>query len=412
MDRRITVTLMAIVLAVLLASCSVVFQAGISGKVVTDDGTGTASVSDVNVFAYTDQSLRDSDYTKFVNNEITRPSSGAGYVATTSTNANGEFTVNKVVWETKKSEFGKTADVNKLYLIFYHEDYTPAKYDATIISDSTNADNVYVNISSNKDYATINVNIYDVSTGYAMTSACTLEYLVEGNTESDTVVATGAATLQIKFPKDTTPDVTLTLTSTGTNWTMVDSSGAVQTSYSLTDVAAGTTSVKLFMKNYEFTMPGFSGDIDGKVEASSDYTDNMGTTDVNDNLPIWLAYYGTDSKWHPFKDTITAGAKTYASQTTAGTEIYYTHGAFSGVGNSTSLVINEDTYDDITTWSSYTGKTLTVRLAIVVDEFDDSTAKEYDAYPFDYTPGVSNSNLGHIDLILSGATNAITVETE
>ena len=81
-----------------------------SGKVVTPSGTNKVAVSDVNVFAYTDQSLRDSDFAKFQSGSITRPSEGSGYVATTTTNANGEFVVNKIVWESKKSEYGKTAD--------------------------------------------------------------------------------------------------------------------------------------------------------------------------------------------------------------------------------------------------------------------------------------------------------------
>ncbi|MBR6348796.1 MAG: membrane lipoprotein lipid attachment site-containing protein, partial [Spirochaetales bacterium] len=77
------------VLLVLLASCSQVFEAGISGKVVTPRGTSTAAVADVNVFAYTDKGRRDSDFAKFQSGTITRPTEGAGYVATTSTNANG-----------------------------------------------------------------------------------------------------------------------------------------------------------------------------------------------------------------------------------------------------------------------------------------------------------------------------------
>ena len=388
-NRQILSILLSLLIMILLAGCSVVFEAGISGKVVTDSGTGTAAVSNVNVFAYTDEGLRNSDYTKFVNNEITRPSSGAGYVATTSTNANGEFTVNKVVWETKKSEFGKTADVNKLYLIFYHEDYTPAKYDATVISDSTNADNVYVNISSNKDYATINVNIYDVSTGYAMASACTLEYLVEGNTESDTVVATGAATLQIKFPKDSTPDVTLTLTSTGTNWTMVDSTGASLTSYTVSDVAAGTTSVSLYMKNHEFTVPAFNGYINGTIALYSDTS-----LDVYDDLPIWLEYWDVNNNvWVQFDETVADGNRTYKQQSTAGDNVFFTHGLFDNVGNSGSytITVNKDTYPNIYDWDSFSGKNLTVKFRIGVDNGSDVY------YEFDYTPG-GRTQLGKISL--------------
>ena len=101
MDRRIPVVAAVLAALVLLASCSVVFEAGISGKVVTASGTSTVGVQDVSVFAYTDKALRDSDFVKFVNGEITRPTEGSGYVATTTTNGNGEFTVNKIVWETK-----------------------------------------------------------------------------------------------------------------------------------------------------------------------------------------------------------------------------------------------------------------------------------------------------------------------
>ena len=62
MDRKLIFVLIAALLLVLLASCSQVFEAGISGKVVTASGTGTTGVADVNVFAYTDKSLRDSDF--------------------------------------------------------------------------------------------------------------------------------------------------------------------------------------------------------------------------------------------------------------------------------------------------------------------------------------------------------------
>ncbi|MBR2281129.1 MAG: hypothetical protein IJ863_00750 [Spirochaetales bacterium] len=390
MDRRIKASIAALALVLLLASCSVVFQAGISGKVVTDEGTGTRPVSDVNVFAYTDEGLRNSDYSKFVDGRITRPSSGSGYVATTSTNANGQFTVNKVVWETKKSEFGKTADVSKLYLIFYHEDYTPAKYDATVISDSTNADNVFINLSPNKDYATININIYDISTGRAMTSACTLEYQIEGNSSSDTVVVTGNTALQIKFPKGSTPDVALSLSNPGTKWRMVDMTGIDIESHSMLYVEAGTANVDLYMKNYEFTMPGFSGNIDGAQTLYSDPSH-----DGSDGLPIWLEYWDVvNSSWVKFDDTVTEGNRTYKTQSIAGDNIINTHGVFSNVGNSDSctIVVNSDNYPNITDWPSFTGKRLTVKLRIGVNNGSDVY------YEFDYTVGNSRTALGKIDL--------------
>ena len=56
-NRRLLFTA-ALMLAVLLASCSVVFEAGISGTVETPSGTGKTAVAGVNVFAYTNESSR------------------------------------------------------------------------------------------------------------------------------------------------------------------------------------------------------------------------------------------------------------------------------------------------------------------------------------------------------------------
>ena len=63
MDKRLFFILFAVIGSLLvLCCCSQVFEAGISGKVVTKSGTESIAVSDVNVFAYTDKSARDSDY--------------------------------------------------------------------------------------------------------------------------------------------------------------------------------------------------------------------------------------------------------------------------------------------------------------------------------------------------------------
>ena len=370
MDRRRFLVIIALIALVLvLAGCSVVFEAGISGKVVTASGTGTANVQDVSVFAYTDSSLRDSDFAKFQAGTITRPSEGSGYVATTNTNANGEFTVNKVVWETKKSEFGKTADVSKLYLIFYHEDYFPAKADATIISGSTNSSNVYVKLEASKQYTTLNVTVYDVATHTAMTEACNLEYQVEGKESSDSAVVTGTSTVRISYPKDTTPDVTFKLTSPGTGWKMTDKDGVLIEQLVEEDVEEGTLSVSLYMKSFELTLPSFSGDIDGLIDGNA--------ANASDNLPIRLAYFDKDGNEQYFEEVDDAQLKTYSDPRNVNTNVLYRHGVFSGVGstNNYSLVINRDNYpemgfvigDDIKGWDDLTGKTITIRLKLYFD---------------------------------------------
>ena len=381
-----------IVVALVLASCSVVFEAGISGKVVTASGTGTANVQDVSVFAYTDSGLRDSDFAKFQAGTITRPTEGSGYVATTTTNANGEFIVNKVVWETKKSEFGKTADVSKLYLIFYHEDYKPAKADATVISGSTNSSNVYVKLEASKDYTTMNITVFDVATGTAMRDACNLEYQVEGKESSDSIVITGASTVRISYPIGTTPDVTFSLSSPGSSWKMTDNAGVLIDHQVDEDVESGTLNVSLYMKRYEFVLPAFSGSVVFDSGIAPQLTINDDPINANDDVQVWLQYKKAGgNEWKDFAETKSANHMTYAVQATSGNNMYYNHGQFSGVGNSDdyTIRINEESYSDSFDWISYTGKTFSLKLRVVFGS--EAKVKE-----FTYTNN-SNTNLGNTD---------------
>ena len=394
MDRRIPVVAAVLAALVLLASCSVVFEAGISGKVVTASGTSTVGVQDVSVFAYTDKALRDSDFVKFVNGEITRPTEGSGYVATTTTNGNGEFTVNKIVWETKKSEFGKTADVSRLYLIFYHEDYKPAQTDATVISGSTNSSNVYVELEGSKDYTTLNITVYDVATNAVMTEACNLEYLVEGKTSSDSAIVTGTTAVRISYPKGTTPDVTLSLDSPGTGWVMTDRDGAPIQEKIVADVADGTLSISLYMKSYSFRIPSFSGAvIMGAGAGYEQLTVNADPVNSNDDVRVWLQYKvaGSADTWKDFPETKSANNLTRAAQTAAGNNVYYNHGQFSGVGSAggTSIEVNLQDYSDAFDWDAYTGRTFSLDLRVVFG--DESKVSE-----FTYTNN-SGTNLGTID---------------
>lgn len=383
-NRQALSILLSLLILILLAGCSVVFEAGISGKVVTPSGTNKVAVSDVNVFAYTDQSLRDSDFAKFQSGSITRPSEGSGYVATTTTNANGEFVVNKIVWESKKSEYGKTADVSKLYLIFYHPDYYPAKDEATIISGSTNSSNVYVTMEGSKSYTTINLTVYDVTTGKAMTAASTLEYWKDEESIHDTIALSGAASIQISFAKGSAPDVTFVLSSPGDGWRMCDKDGSLMESFTVEDLEAGSRRVSLYMKNYEFTLPAFSGDIDGT------FSNTPNTNDV-DNISVRLAYVDKNDAVHFFSEPDSAEHRTYCTRNVVGNNVYFEHGLFSAIGynDNYSIVINEENYPDIIDWDAYTGKELSVKLRLY---FDFSTPKYYE---FSYSP-LKDASLGHI----------------
>ena len=383
-NRQILSILLSLLIMILLAGCSVVFEAGISGKVVTPSGNNKVAVSDVNVFAYTDQGLRDSDFAKFRDGSITRPSEGSGYVATTTTNANGEFVVNKIVWESKKSEYGKTADVSKLYLIFYHQDYYPAKSEATIISGSTNSNNVYVTLEGSKSYTTINLTVYDVTTGKAMASASTLEYWKDEESVHDTVALSGAASIPISFAKGSSPDDTFVLSSPGDGWRMCDKDGSLIESFTVEDVEEGSLRVSLYMKNYEFTLPAFSGDIDGSFS-------NLPNTDDVDNISVRLAYVDKNDTVRFFAESDSAEHRTYCTRNVVGNNVYFEHGLFSGIGYSDnySIVINEENYPDIIDWDAYTGKELSVKLRL----YFDFVAPKY--YEFSYSP-LRDASLGHI----------------
>lgn len=374
MTKRIPTSLFAILLTLTLAlliaslsSCSAVFTAGISGTVETKDGTRDVPVQGVNVFVYTDKSQRDSDFTQFEAGHLTRPSQGSGYVATTTTDANGQFTVNKIVWKTNGSEFGKTADVNTVYLIFYHEDYTPKRCDATIISDSTNSSNIKMTLEPSKTEATLRVFIYDVSTGHQMTDSCTVKYTVKDQ-PSDTVVLTGNGTIAIKFPKEGPTDVKFELSSPGTHWKMVDKTGNPISNFSEESIGKDGTeerTVTLYMKNYEFTLPGFYGDIDGTVDTSN-------KTD-NDNKKITLKYYDVKAKdWKEFAELKDANLKTGVDMITTGNAVQFRHGVFKDVGSSDNytITINDDKdnpYRDIFNWDNFNGKNISVKLQITFE---------------------------------------------
>lgn len=387
MENRRLSLIMAVLLVCLLASCSVVFEAGISGTVETPSGTGKVAVGGVSVFAYTKESARDSDYELFCNGSIIRPREDSGYVATTRTNANGEFTVNKIVWETKRSDFGKTADVSKLYLIFYHEDYYPEKADATIISGSTNASNVSVTLNGNKEYTTINLTVYNVTTNKAMTAPVTLEYWQDDSAKHDTVTVTGAVTIPISCKKGVDPDVSFVLYSPGDSWMMCKKSGEPENLHVETDVEEGTLRVSLYMKGNEFTLPAFSGDIDGTYSA-------LPNLDDVDNVAVHLAYVDTTSAVHFFEETESSQPKTYCTRYEVGDSAYFEHGRFSGVGynDNYSIVINKENYPNIADWNAWeTGAN--TELSITLRLYFDFASQKY--YEFTYSP-LKDATLGHI----------------
>ena len=105
-----------------LCSCSVVFDAGVGGRVYYVKNGSETGISNAKVYVYSSASSSEP-------------------LASTRTDTNGNFTVSKIVWETDKGKFGKTADLHTVYIKVVHEDFemTEPYITATLISDSSNA---------------------------------------------------------------------------------------------------------------------------------------------------------------------------------------------------------------------------------------------------------------------------------
>ncbi len=119
-DSIIKLTIISAIILALFVSCSAVFDAGVSGYIYYYDGTTKTYVSDAKVSVYSD-------------------SNGTNLMASTTTDANGAYTVRRIVWESSNPAFGKTADYTTIYIKVTHDDFEDsALIPVTIISDSTN----------------------------------------------------------------------------------------------------------------------------------------------------------------------------------------------------------------------------------------------------------------------------------
>jgi len=106
----------------LLVSCSAVFDAGIGGKVYYMQNGSEVGISGAKILVYDSSSFTE-------------------VIGSARTDANGNFTVSKIVWKTTDPKFGKTADNHTVYIKVTHEDFEmkDAYITARIVSDSTNS---------------------------------------------------------------------------------------------------------------------------------------------------------------------------------------------------------------------------------------------------------------------------------
>ncbi len=129
---KIWILLFTLLLAVVWTSCSVVYNASISGSVLNkksynDNPEGNNGIQEVFVYLYFDPNKREQDITTWSNGNGVlpdHPSHGEpNYFASTHTDNNGDFSFNGLIWDSLFPKYGKSGDRRDVYFLFYHPDY-------------------------------------------------------------------------------------------------------------------------------------------------------------------------------------------------------------------------------------------------------------------------------------------------
>lgn len=145
--------------------CSSVFRASLTGKYV--DSESENGINDGYVFLYTDERKFNEDwedYNKTKDYKVFFNNSFSSTTTTTQNNEAGVFTFNAIVWQTIFPMFGKDADVQTVYLVFYHEDYDASYSKQKIVSDATTR-LTPIKVERIKNSATIHGIVVDYASG-------------------------------------------------------------------------------------------------------------------------------------------------------------------------------------------------------------------------------------------------------
>ena len=149
-----------VAIALFAVSCSAdfgknVYYGGISG-VVKDKDNGNG-VSGVKVYLYTSESERDEAYNKWQDNGGIFSDEKCLYKSTT--DANGKWTVSKVVWMTKDGAWGADYDHIPVFIIYFSEDYGCWKEEKIeLVSGTSNTNAIESKRENIKETSKITIN--------------------------------------------------------------------------------------------------------------------------------------------------------------------------------------------------------------------------------------------------------------
>lgn len=230
MKKQFNKTLLgsALLAATLLFSgCYSVFNGGTGGQIVDAESTSIPKqgIANVDIYAYTESSVRDSDYNRWKEGTVFAPSNS--YYGHTTTDADGSFVISNIVWKETKPDFGKDADYTTIYLLYYHENYGLTKDQTVITSDST-SDTVYAELTSIRKTTALNISINDVANSNATPNNVLVKVSVPQSTETlsakqkvyEQIIA-GNGIINISYPRwknaedkaegiENTPEVSIT----------------------------------------------------------------------------------------------------------------------------------------------------------------------------------------------------------
>ena len=167
----------------LFSSCYSVFNGGTGGQIVDAESTSTPKqgIANVDIYAYTESGIRDSDYNRWKEGTVFAPSNS--YYGHTTTDTDGSFVISNIVWKETKPDFGKDADYTTIYLLYYHENYGLTKDQTVITSDST-SDTVYAELTSIRKTTALTISINDVANSNATPNNVLVKVSVPQSTDT------------------------------------------------------------------------------------------------------------------------------------------------------------------------------------------------------------------------------------
>ncbi|HZK19144.1 MAG TPA: hypothetical protein VFC68_00310 [Treponemataceae bacterium] len=314
--KQIVTMLFVFVTIWLLTTCSSVFSAGVSGKVVDAESTNNPKngIAHVSVFVYTDESIRNKDFSSWKKGKRFSPTTEKQFIGQTSTNNSGEFTINKIVWESLCPEFGKTADFTHVFLLFYHENYGLVKNTNNVVIISGSTSNViYQEMTSIRKATSLEIEIRNASSNNLLTTPINVRVDVPqiiGSTEYE-VSITGSSSITVTYPRykeyentPYTPTIDITYSQLGddidykacnyneNNYTFMQAPTVSKT------ISGSTYPIRLYMKNTTLSMSSISGQIN---YTNPETGSNDEGTSKDDNIIIMLAYK-LDEKYIQFSE--------------------------------------------------------------------------------------------------------------